>query len=308
MRLLSHPSTPSSATQTPSKETPEPTIRAVYLFRRACIQTFRGRLSRYFNLGLRAIEGYIPFTHWGLLISTELPSPRTKAGTNFTPTRPWKNHSSTFELDVPALVAQSQKVSVGSLEKYFPTKQKKSKRVLYLGTTGLNDDAIQDMGRAVLRYMKLPGGYDPLFHNCQHFVEFMATLLCPDARCPVRADQTFCISGINGVVQKLNGVTTECVRKRKEEVKKFYEDWVAMEVQERQKWIDEDESLWREMGKEGMVVASEDCDQNESVSESVSDPETDSDEEDAAESRPASPTPSDSSLDENTSTTVDVVK
>jgi hypothetical protein len=166
--------------------------RSVYIFRRTCIQTFQGPATRYLNLCIRLIETYGPFTHWGMLVSTEHPTQDTKAGQACTLRKPWTETGSSFELDVPALGQREPKVNVGSLERFFPTRKTTANKVIYLGTTNLSDEEISALGQIVLDYIQeVEGGYHGLYRNCQHFLMFLAEFVCPGVKLPKRVDETF---------------------------------------------------------------------------------------------------------------------
>jgi hypothetical protein len=160
--------------------------RAVYIWRRNCLQTFKGPTVRYANICVRAVEDFICFSHWGLIISYEHPS-KPKSGHVVKLNRSWKEAGSSFELDVPEL--GGQKIHVGSLERYFPTRLVISDRLIYLGTTILTDGEIRECGQIVVASLEMEGGYHGLWRNCQHWVTFMAGVLCPNAKLPKRIDQ-----------------------------------------------------------------------------------------------------------------------
>ena len=185
MRLLTHPCSDKEV----NNETFNNNCRAVYIFRRPCIQTLRGFLTLYFNFCLRPIERYVPFCHWGILISSEHPPPSTKPGQEYKLTKPWFTISSSYELDVPAIGVK--KAHMGSFERYYPVKNKISDKLLYLGTTNLSDDKIKELGELVIQCINNEGGYHGLWRNCQHFLVFMASYLCPDAVLPTTADALF---------------------------------------------------------------------------------------------------------------------
>ena len=185
MRLLTRPRSDEEV----NNETSNDNSRAVYIFRRPCIQTLRGFLTTYFNICLRPIEHYVPFCHWGILISSEHPPPSTKPGQEYKLTKPWSTTSSSYELDVPAL--GEKKVHMGSFERYYPVKNKRSDKLLYVGTTNLSDDEIGELGELVIQCIRNEGGYHGLWRNCQHFSVFMASYLCPDAVLPTTADALF---------------------------------------------------------------------------------------------------------------------
>ena len=185
MRLLTH----LCSDKEMNNETSRDNSRAVYIFRRPCVQTLRGFLTIYFNFCLRPIENYVPFCHWGILISSEHPPLSTKPSQEYKLTKPWSMTSSSYELDVPAL--GEKKVHMGSFEHYSPVKNKRSDKLLYLGTTNLSDDEIRELGELVIQCIRNEGGYHGLWRNCQHFLVFMASYLCPDAVLPTTADALF---------------------------------------------------------------------------------------------------------------------
>jgi hypothetical protein len=188
--------------------------RAVYIFCRPCVQTFRGFATRYLNLGLRAIEDYVPFCHWGVLISSEHPPPTKKPGQRHKLRQPWKQTSSSYEMEVPILSERAQKVNVGSLEQYFPTRSKRLKNLIYLGKTTLSDGEVQGLGQMVIEYLEVEGGYHGLVRNCQHFVAFLAQVLFPDVKLPKRVDEV--CGGIPGKLMHAPTGSEERVKKARE--------------------------------------------------------------------------------------------
>lgn len=188
--------------------------RAVYIFYRPCIQTFRGFATRYLNLCLRPIEGSVSFCHWGILVSPEHPPMTKKSGQSHKLTQPWKQTNSSYEMEVPALSQNAQKVNAGFLEQCFPTRRRRSKNLIYLGTTTLSDDEITELGQIAVEYLELEGGYHGLLRNCQHFVVILAHMIFQDVKLPKCVDE---VGG--GILGKLIHAST----KSKERVKKARE-------------------------------------------------------------------------------------
>jgi hypothetical protein len=219
MRLLTH----SRSDKDVNNEMSNNNSRAVYIFRRPCIQTLRGSLTTCFNFCLRPIEDYVPFCHWGILISTEHPPPLTKPGQEHKLTKPWSTTSSSYELDVPAL--GGKKVHMGSFERYCPVKNKRSDKLVYLGTTNLSDDEIRELGDLVIQCIKNEGGYHGLWRNCQHFLVFMASYLCPDAVLPTTAD------ALLGGIMLLFKHKHRNMKQRIKIARKFCDDQLAIRVQ-----------------------------------------------------------------------------
>ena len=184
MRLLSHFRSAEAINEPSSNNS-----RAVYIFRRPCIQTLTGFLTTYLNFCLRPIENYIPLCHWGILISLEHPPPLTKPGQEYKLTKPWSSTSSSYELDVPSL--GERKIHMGSLERQCPVKNKRSKKLIYLGTTPLSNDEIRELAELMIECLRNEGGYHGLWRNCQHFLVFVASYLCPDVVLPTTADSMF---------------------------------------------------------------------------------------------------------------------
>jgi len=120
--------------------------RAVYIFLRPCIQTFNSRCTRYLNLPLRLIQNRTRVSHWGLLLSSELPSWETQPGDFHTLSSPWEQTSCPLEFDVPELDEAAKTVNVGSFEHKYPTVLQLQKKFVYLGLTFYDDSRNYEEG------------------------------------------------------------------------------------------------------------------------------------------------------------------
>jgi hypothetical protein len=200
-----------------SQNESSPPTRAVYINTRTCLQTFKGYCIRYMNIPVRLAEGYIPLCHWGVLCSTELPPEELKSGQKCTLIQSWKMTSSTYELEIPSLGERQASIHMGSCEERFPAAQRRSKHMIYLGTTTLSDAELQEVGELVLEYLQVAEkGYHGLYRNCQHFVVFLASIVCPDAKIPKTAD-----SLCGGLFRLFKRKNTN-MKKRIENAKDFY--------------------------------------------------------------------------------------
>jgi hypothetical protein len=166
------------------------TPRAVYIFRRPCIQTFQRLIIRYFNFCLRPVEDIFAFSHWGLVISTEFPSSDTRPGDTYKLLQDIKKTSSTFELHVP-LPEEEKKANVGSLEQYFPIDRTCSDVLMYVGQTNLMDEEIYSLGESAVQILAAEGCYNGIYRNCQHFSRMMINELCTEVWCPKSIDRLF---------------------------------------------------------------------------------------------------------------------
>ena len=194
-----------------------PPTRAVYLNTRTCLQTFKGYCTKYMNIPICLVEGYIPLCHWGILCSTELPPEGLKSGQKYTLIQPWKLTSSTYELDIPSLGERQESIHMGSCEERFPATPRRSKHMVYLGTTTLSDAELREVGELVLKYLQVAErGYHGLYRNCQHFVVFFASIVCPDAKIPNTADSLW--GGFFRLFKKKN----TNMKKRIGNVEQFY--------------------------------------------------------------------------------------
>jgi hypothetical protein len=174
------------------------TQRAVYIFLRPCVQTFKGLCTRYLNLPLRLIYKRTEISHWGFLISTELPSTDTRPGKKCTLKEPWERTCYPVELDVPDLDEAAKGVNVGSFEHLFPTTQTTQKKFIYVGTTTLMNDEIHEKAEVVVEFLRKEGGYHGIYRNCQHFIQILSSFMFDsegrEIRLPKRADQ--CLGGV----------------------------------------------------------------------------------------------------------------
>ena len=174
------------------------TERAVYIFLRPCVQTFKGPYTRYLNLPIRLIYKRTELSHWGFLISTEIPSTDTGPGKKCTLREPWERTSYPLELDVPDLDEAAKGVNVGSFERRFPTTQTTRKKFIYVGTTTLTNDEIQEKAEVVVEFLRREGGYHGIYRNCQHFIEILSSFIFDregqQIRLPKRADK--CLGGV----------------------------------------------------------------------------------------------------------------
>ena len=164
--------------------------RAVYINTRTCLQTFKNRYSKYLNIPVRLVERYVPLCHWGILCSTEIPPQGLKCGRKYTLVQPWKLASSTYELEVISSGDETQsKVHMGSSEERFPASPRRSKHIVYLGTTTLSDAQLLEVGELILKYLQTAEkGYHGMYRNCQHFAVFFASIVCPYTKIPKTAD------------------------------------------------------------------------------------------------------------------------
>src|SRR5947207_6748 len=151
------------------------TQRTVYILLRPCVQTFKGGCTRYLNLPIRLIYKRTEISHWGFLISTEMPSTDTSPGKKCTLREPWERTSYPLELDVPDLDEAAKGVNVGSFERRFPTTQKNQKKFIYVGTTTLTNDEIQEKAEVVVEFLRREGGYHGIYRHCQHFIWILSS-------------------------------------------------------------------------------------------------------------------------------------
>jgi hypothetical protein len=165
-----------------------PQPRAVYIFRRPCIQTFSSPGLQYLNLLLRTIEHRLTLCHWGVMVSTEHP-PNRKSGSVYKLKQPVRQTSSSFELEAPNMRPDGDDGTVGSLEKCFPTQKHRSKTLLYIGQTTLTDEDISLLADSALLFIEQEGHYHGVYRNCQHFANMLVGLLCPESRCPRSCDE-----------------------------------------------------------------------------------------------------------------------
>lgn len=173
-----------------------PVPRAVYIFLRPCIQSFNNRITRYLNLPLRLVHNRTGFSHWGLLISNEIPSTRVQPG-EICVLKDWEKTSFRVELDAPHGDDTKKRANVGSFENKYPTVQPIQKKFIYLGTTMLSNEEIKEKGETVLKSLNREGGYHGLYRNCQHFTEILSSLILDSEengkrRLPRRADRWCC--------------------------------------------------------------------------------------------------------------------
>jgi hypothetical protein len=210
---------------------PDPTPRAVYIFLRPCLQTYRGFITKYLNLIMRLIERRIDFSHWGIILSTEHPPSDVQPGDLYKLKEHWTKTSSSFELHIPQMTAQSANINVGSFERISPTDATwpRQETHMYLGTTTALDEYVASVGTAMVRYMMQEGhGYHGLFRNCQQFVVFMSSFLCPGISCPQRADQR--LWGVTWMFKHGNKDVHKDMNKRVEEAREFYMKEVAEKI------------------------------------------------------------------------------
>jgi hypothetical protein len=209
----------------------DPAPRAVYIFLRPCLQTCQGFIVKYLNLIVRLFERRINLSHWGIILSTEHPPSQVQPGDLYKLKEDWTKTSSSFELDVPEMTAQSGNVNVGSFERISPTDSSWPRQAthVYLGTTTLSDEYVSTVGMAMVRYMMQEGhGYHGLFRNCQQFVVFMSSFLCPGITSPRRADQMFW--GVTWMFKHGNKDIHKDMNKRVEEAREFYLKEVAEKI------------------------------------------------------------------------------
>lgn len=163
--------------------------RAMYITTRTCLQTLGGSFTKYMNILIRPIEAYVPLSHWAVLFSTELPPEGIKSGQKYKLAESCRLTGSTYELDVPALGENQTNIHMGSCENRFPAATRRSRHMIYLGTTTKSDAELEEVGRLVLEYIQVAEkGYHFLHRNCQHFVVFLASVICPDAKSPKTTD------------------------------------------------------------------------------------------------------------------------
>ena len=198
-------------------ETSRPT-RAVFINTRTCLQSLTNPCTKYLNIPVRLVERYVPCCHWGILCSTENPPQTLKSGQQYTLVQPWKSTSSTFELEVLSSGDERRpRVHMGSCEQRFPAGPRRSKHIIYLGTTTLSDAQLLEVGELVLRYLKTEKGYHGIYRNCQHFAIFFASVVCPYAKLPKTAD-----SLLWGMLHLFKRKNTD-LKKRIKHVTEFYE-------------------------------------------------------------------------------------
>lgn len=208
-------------------DTPKP--RAVYLFLRPCLQTYQGTITKYLNLIHRLFENRISISHWGVTISTEHPPPEIAPGNSYTLRQHWTKTSTSFELNVPGMDNRERKIDVGSCERFTPTDftYPRQEVHVYLGTTCLSDEQVEDLGELVVRFMVQEGhGYHGIYRNCQQFVLFLGSLMAmfPEWPLPSRADEMFW--GSLWLFKSSN----RDIRKRVEQLKEFYLKEIAERI------------------------------------------------------------------------------
>jgi hypothetical protein len=170
------------------------------------------------NIPLRPFEGYIPFSHWTVLFSTELPPDGTRSGQKWKLTESCTFTGSTYELDIPTLGENQANIHMGSCENRFPAATRRSRDVVYLGTTTMSDAELEEVGKLVLEYLQMAEkGYHCLHRNCQHFVVFLASVVCPEAKIPKTADTLW--GGLFSLLKRKN----KDITKRITAAKEFYE-------------------------------------------------------------------------------------
>ena len=193
-------------------------IRAMYITTRTCLQTFCGPFTKYMNIPLRLFEGHIPLSHWTVLFSTELPPDGTRSGQKWKLTESCTFTGSTYELDVPTLGENQANIHMDSCENRFPAATRRSRDVVYLGTTTMSDAELEEVGKLVLEYLQIAEkGYHYLHRNCQHFVVFLASVVCPEAKIPKTADTLW--GGLFSLLKRKN----KDITKRITAAKEFYE-------------------------------------------------------------------------------------
>jgi len=174
-----------------------PEVRALYLLRAPCLQLFHTKLTRYLNFLVRPFENFAFCSHWILLVTPPIPSFPPGTITWSLPLQIIRS----IELQVP-LPSAEQRPTVAPFDEKYPIRKHPLPKLLYLGVTTYSDREISLLGQLIVEYMKAEGGgrYHRVFRNCQHFVAFMMSFLCPEAPLPTRADQT--PLGISGMFKR----------------------------------------------------------------------------------------------------------
>ena len=161
------------------------TIRALYLTRSPCLQTFHSQWTRYFNLLVRPLEAFYPLSHWSLVITPKLPD-----GQRSRLSYEWLSRGTELELEAVRSDRDRTKHTVGSFDKCSPIRNRPFSRLLYLGITTLSNPEIITIAELVTEYSKNEGRYHGIFRNCQHWIHMVTSIICPDAKLLLQVDQT----------------------------------------------------------------------------------------------------------------------
>jgi len=160
-------------------------VQVVYLARSPCLQTFHSQWTRYFNLVVRPFEAFYPFSHWSLVITPQLAD-----GQPSRVSYEWPSRRTELELEAVSPDRDRNTPTVGSFDKCSPIRNRPFSRLLYLGTTTLSDSEITTIAKLITDYLKNEGTYHGIFRNCQHWIHMVTSIICPDAKLPLRVDQT----------------------------------------------------------------------------------------------------------------------
>lgn len=164
-----------------------PMVRAVYLSRTPCLQTFHSHCTRYFNFLVRPLETTFPFSHWSLVITPELPG---VLGSSRSGECPFPRR--VIEMGAALPDRKRGEPTVGSFDSQCPVRNRPYSRLLYIGATILSDPEITKVALLITDYLKEEGRYHGIFRNCQHWIYMLTSILCPNAKLPRRVDQTQC--------------------------------------------------------------------------------------------------------------------
>lgn len=164
-----------------------PAVRAIYLSRAPCLQTFHSQLTRYCNFLVRPLEPCYPVSHWGLVITPEVPAVGAKRMI-----KAWPSIRRTLDMQaLPPDGDESGNPTVGSFDDLSPIRRTPFSKLLYIGTTTFSDPEITRMADLVTQFLKEEGRYHGIFRNCQHWICMLTSIICPEAKLPRRADEKF---------------------------------------------------------------------------------------------------------------------
>jgi hypothetical protein len=232
-----------------------PTVRAIYLSRTPCLQTFHSQWTRYCNFLVRPLEPCYPVSHWGLVVTTEVPAAGAKRKL-----KEWPSIRRTIDMQaLPPDGDEGAKATVGSFDELSPIRRTAFSKLLYIGTTTFSDPEITRLADLVTEFLKEEGQYHGIFRNCQHWIYMLTSILCPDAKLPTRADEKlsffyFFKHSNKNMKERVENAHEYCRRKLEEEERVEGEATVEeeeegmVEVEEQSLEEGSDKGDWVEVG------------------------------------------------------------